>query len=134
MASTIAYWIGLLCSAGATLFVLTAYGGRYLEEWWRGAPLHALAWSEVRLLAALVIPPLVTCLAILCGWRRDRRHVQTLAQQLRELERTNNDLGLQLLSAQAPMRPPTHGRDLTGARVGPHLALEQPPGDEEAPS
>ena len=113
MVSTLAYWIGLLCSAGATLFVVTAYGGRYLEEWWRGDPLHAWAWSEVRVLAALVLPPLVTLLAILWGWRRDRRHVQTLTQQLRECERTNNDLGLQLLSAQAPTRPPL-------TRQGPH--------------
>ena len=113
MVSTLAYWIGLLCSAGATLFVVTAYGGRYLEEWWRGDPLHAWVWSEVRVLAALVLPPLVTLLAILWGWRRDRRHVQTLTQQLRECERTNNDLGLQLLSAQAPTRPPQ-------TRQGPH--------------
>ena len=113
MASTIAYWIGLLCSACATLFVLTVYGGRYLEELWRGDPLHAFAWSEIRLLAALVMPPLVTCIAILCGWRRDRRHVQDLARQIRELERTNDDLGFKLLSAQTPMQP-------SHTRQGPH--------------
>ena len=113
MASTIAYWIGLLCSACATLFVLAVYGGRYLEELWRGDPLHAFAWSEIRLLAALVMPPLVTFLAILCGWRRDRRHVQDLARQIRELERTNDDLGFKLLSAQTARRPPH-------TRQGPH--------------
>jgi hypothetical protein len=113
MASTIAYWIGLLCSAGATLFFLTVYGGQYLEELWQGAPLYALAWSEIRLLAALVMPALVTCIAILCGWRRDRRHVQDLARQIRELERTNDDLGFKLLSAQTAMRPPH-------PRQGPH--------------
>ena len=115
MVSTVAYWIGLLCSAGATLFVVTAYGGRYLEEWWRGDPLPAVVWSEVRVLAALVLPPLVTFLAILWGGRRDRRHVQTLTQQLRECERTKNDLGLQLLSAQAPTRP-------LQTRQGPHAS------------
>jgi hypothetical protein len=113
MASTIAYWIGLLCSAGATLFVLTVYGGQYLEELWQGAPLHAWAWSEIRVLAALGMPALVTCIAILCGWRRDRRHVQDLARQIRELERTNDDLGFKLLSAQTAMRPPH-------PRQGPH--------------
>ena len=106
MASTIAYWIGLLCSAGATLFFLTLYGGRYREELWHGDPPHALAWGEIGLLAALVMPPLVTFLAILFGWRRDRRHVQALARQIRELERTNDDLGFKLLSAQTAMRPP----------------------------
>jgi hypothetical protein len=113
MASTIAYWIGLLCSAWATLFVLTVYGGRYLEELWQGAPRQVWAWSEIRLLAALVLPALVTCIAILFGWRRDRRHVQDLARQIRELERTNDDLGFKLLSAQTAMRPPH-------PRQGPH--------------
>ena len=84
MASTIAYWIGLLCSAWATLFVLTVSGGRYLEELWQGAPRQALAWSEIRVLAALVLPALVTFIAILFGWRRDRRHVQDLVRQMRE--------------------------------------------------
>jgi hypothetical protein len=117
MASTIAYWIGLLCSAWATLFVLTVYGGRYLEALWQGAPRQAWAWSEIRLLAALVLPALVTCIAILFGWRRDRRHVQALARQIRELERTNDDLGFKLLSAQTAMRPPH-------PRQGPHGSEE----------
>ena len=113
MASTIAYWIGLLCSAGATLFFLTVYGGRSLEELRHGAPLQAWAWGEIGLLAAVVLPPLVTFLAILFGWRRDRRHVQDLTRQIRELERTNDDLGFKLLSAQTAMRPPH-------PRQGPH--------------
>jgi len=113
MASTITYWIGLLCSASATLFFLTLYGGRYREELWHGDPHHALAWGEIGLLAALVMPPLVTFLAILCGWRRDRRHVQDLARQIRELERTNDELGFKLLSAQTARRPPH-------TRQGPH--------------
>ena len=127
MASTIAYWIGLLCSACATLFVLTVYGGRYLEELWRGDPLHAFAWSEIRLLAALVMPPLVTCIAILCGWRRDRRHVQDFFwQQIRELERTNDDLGFQAaVRPDSGKDPHTRGKDHTVVRVVPSLALEQ---------
>ncbi len=118
MASTIAYWIGLLCSAGATLFFLTVYGGRYLEELWHGDPLHAFAWGEIRFLAALVMPPLVTFLAILFGWRRDRRHVQDLARQIRELERTNADLGFKLLSAQTSMRPPHTRQGQHGSEGG----------------
>ena len=44
-----------------------------------------------------------------------RSRVQTLTQQLRECERTKNDLGLQLLAAQAPTRP-------LQTRQGPHAS------------
>ena len=53
--STLAYRIGLLCSAFATLFCLMVYGGRYSVELLHGDPLHAKAWNEIRVLAALVI-------------------------------------------------------------------------------
>jgi hypothetical protein len=106
MGSTFAYWIGLLCSAFATLFGLMVYGGRDQAELWPGDPRQALAWGEIRVLAVVVIPPLATLIAILWGWRRDRRRVQDLARQTQELARINDDLGLKLLSAQTLRRPP----------------------------
>ena len=106
MLRPIAYGMGLLFSGFATLFSLLVYGGKYLEEYLQGYPQLALQWNELCFLAALVMPPLVTFVAILCGWRRDRRHIQHLERELQELERTNHDLGLKLLSAQTPMRTP----------------------------
>ncbi len=50
----------------------------------------------------LLLSSLITVLAILLGWRLDRRQIKHLEQKTTELEQTNQALGLKLLAAQAP--------------------------------
>jgi hypothetical protein len=50
----------------------------------------------------VLLSSIITLLAILLGWRLDRRQVTNLEQKTKDLEQTNQDLGLKLLAAQAP--------------------------------
>jgi len=50
----------------------------------------------------LLLSSIITLLAILLGWRLDRRQIKNLEQKTKELEQTNQILGLKLLAAQAP--------------------------------
>jgi len=61
---------------------------------------HSLAfWYFVII---LLLSSLITFLAIVLGWRLDRRQIKHLAQKTTALEQTNQTLGLKLLAAQAP--------------------------------
>jgi len=61
---------------------------------------HTLAFWYLVIL--LLLSSLITFLAIMVGWRLDRRQITHLEQQTTELEQTNQALGLKLLAAQAP--------------------------------
>jgi len=50
----------------------------------------------------LLLSSIITLLAILLGWRLDRRQIKHLEQKTTALEQTNQTLGLKLLAAQAP--------------------------------
>ena len=52
----------------------------------------------------LLLSSLITFLAIVLGWRLDRRQIKHLEQKTTELEQTNQTLGLKLLAAQAPLK------------------------------
>ena len=100
------YWIALLLS----LCLVLASGLCFFYLWnvdasmvrnssWGGQDYISAFWYFVII---LLLSSLITVLAILVGWRLDRRQIKHLEQQTTELEQTNQALGLKLLAAQAP--------------------------------
>ena len=100
------YWIALLLSlclvlaSGLCFFYLWNVDASMVRNSPGGDLDHSLAfWYFVII---LLLSSLITFLAIVLGWRLDRRQIKHLAQKTTALEQTNQTLGLKLLAAQAP--------------------------------
>ena len=100
------YWVAFIFS-----LCLVLVSGRFFYYIWnvdvfmvRNSP-----WGDQDHLSAfwyfviiLLLSSIITFLAIVLGWRLDRRQVKNLEQKTKDLEQINQDLGLKLLAAQAP--------------------------------
>jgi membrane protein implicated in regulation of membrane protease activity len=100
------YWIAFILS----LCLVLASGLCFFYLWNVDASMvRNRPWGDQDSISAfwyfviiLLLSSIITVLAILLGWRLDRRQVKNLEQKTTELEQTNQALGLKLLAAQAP--------------------------------
>ena len=100
------YWIALLLS----LCLVLISGLFFFYIWNVDASMVRISpwgdrdptWAFWYLAILLLLSSLITLLAIVVGWRLDRRQIKHLEQKTKELEQTNQALGLKLLAAQAP--------------------------------
>ena len=100
------YWIAFILS----LCLVLASGLCFFYLWNVDASMVRISpwgdrdptWAFWYLAILLLLSSLITFLAIVVGWRLDRRQIKHLEQKTTELEQTNQALGLKLLAAQAP--------------------------------
>ena len=100
------YWIAFILSlclvlvSGLCFFYLWNVDASMVRtSSWGGQDYISAFWYFVII---LLLSSLITLLAIVVGWRLDRRQIKHLEQKTKELEQTNQALGLKLLAAQAP--------------------------------
>jgi TRAP-type C4-dicarboxylate transport system permease small subunit len=100
------YWIAFILS-----LCLAVVSGLFFFYIWNvdASMVRNSPWGDQDSISAfwyfviiLLLSSMITFLAIVVGWRLDRRQIKHLEQKTKEVEQTNQVLGLKLLAAQAP--------------------------------
>jgi len=106
MIRTIAYWYTLIISAVLTFAFLAYFILAY--HIYRTLTVYSINWNVLIIVLILSSSTVSTLVAVVCGWRLDRREIRTLERKAMALTAENQELELKLRTAQTSgsARPP----------------------------